>query len=77
MDYDDAMKAITRKGTVDVGRNGMRIRWRFGKPVVMNPQGGHLDYTPTYEDMKAVDWEIITEPIDPSWTVTRPRWKEH
>ena len=75
--YDEAMAAIRRRGhaTVEVGRAGMRIRWRFGRPLVLRTEGGFIDYTPTYEDIHATDWEIITEPLPESWTVTRPRWK--
>lgn len=74
MTYDEAMAAIDHHVGVEVGRAGMRIRWRFGRPMVLRTEGGHIDYTPTYEDMHATDWGIITEPLPESWTVTRPRW---
>lgn len=74
--YDEAMAAIRREpSAVEVGRAGMRIRWRYGRPLVLRAEGGHIDYTPTYEDMRATDWEVITDPLPSSWTVARPRWK--
>ena len=74
MTYDEAMAAIRRgPAVVEVGRAGMRIRWRFGRPLVLRAEGGHIDYTPTREDMRATDWVIITDPLPPDWTLSRPR----
>jgi hypothetical protein len=72
--YDEAMATIHRNGTAEVGRAGMRIRWRFGRPVVLRGEGGHIDYTPTNDDMHAGDWEMVTEPLPESWTVARRKY---
>ena len=75
VNYDEAMAAINHNVSVEVGRAGLRIRWRFGRPLVLRAEGGHIDYTPTYEDMQATDWEIVTDPPPASRRVSRPRWK--
>lgn len=59
MNYDEAMAAIYRKGTKVVGRAGMRIGWRFGRPVVLTEAERFIDFTPTAEDMRATDWELV------------------
>ena len=61
MRYSEAMQTIRKNGRRVVVRNGMRIGWRFGREVVLTGPTRFIDYTPTYEDMQADDWQVEVE----------------
>jgi hypothetical protein len=61
MTYDEAMASVYRNGKATVGRAGMRIAWRFGRAVVLTIGNRFIDYTPTEDDMNAVDWQFLAE----------------
>lgn len=59
MTYDEAMAVIRRTESRVVSRAGLRVGWRFGRPVLLTGGRRFVDYTPTEEDMRADDWELV------------------
>lgn len=60
MTFDEAMDGIRRSSRTAIrGGAGFEVGWRFGRPVMLGAGGGHIDYTPTRDDMTATDWQII------------------
>jgi TRAP-type C4-dicarboxylate transport system permease large subunit len=57
--YNEAMHHIHRSEKRAVTRGGMRIVWRFGRPVILTGGSRFIDYTPTETDMRAADWEVV------------------
>ena len=66
--YDEAMATLRGPGSsgrrvTRPGLPGEGVTWRFGHAVVVTGPHSHISYTPTREDLAALDWVPVVSGV--------------